>query len=192
VAKRAKRPFDEESTTGPLNRYGQTKLEGDRAVIASGCRHFIFRTSWVYSARGRNFMKTMIRLGREKDRLKIVNDQVGAPTPARLIAQVSLLAYIRPIPVGLYHLAPRGETNWRDFAAAIFAGCRERGVNLAVQPEAVRGLTTAEYPSGAVRPLNSRLNSGKLERALNIQLLAWELLLAQTLEEYLDYHDLEA
>ncbi|MGM0695090.1 MAG: dTDP-4-dehydrorhamnose reductase [Pseudomonadota bacterium] len=189
-------PWQEQDATGPLSVYGQTKLEGDQAVEASGCPHLIFRTSWVYSARGSNFMKTMLRLGRERDALKVVNDQVGAPTPARLIAQVTALA-LHPftthhspltihLPSGIYHLAPAGETSWHGFAREIFRQAAERGEALAITPEAVAAIPTVEYPTPAQRPLNSRLDCRELEQALGITLPGWQEQLALTLGEHLD------
>ncbi|MCP8900288.1 dTDP-4-dehydrorhamnose reductase [Gilvimarinus xylanilyticus] len=180
--------YSETAETGPLGVYGATKLSGDSAIVASGCKHYIFRTSWVYSARGHNFMKTMIRLGKEKAQLNVVSDQTGAPTPARLIAQVSLLAYEKRIESGIYHLAPSGSTSWQGFAQAIFTGCLMHGKKLAITPEAVHPIATADYPTPAKRPLNSRLNLTKLESALGIQLPDWKSQLEQTLEEYLDYN----
>ena len=212
-------PWQEESPTGPLNVYGKTKLEGDQAVQQSGCQHLIFRTSWVYAARGNNFMSTMLRLGREREALTIVNDQIGAPTPARLIAQVSALAcsvnhsasthhspnttddspsislsislstahrspFTLHIPSGIYHLAPRGETSWQGFAREIFNHAREAGIILAITPKTTEGIPTAEYPTPAMRPLNSRMALGKLESALGIAMPTWQSQLALTLKEY--------
>ncbi|WP_027962459.1 dTDP-4-dehydrorhamnose reductase [Halomonas halodenitrificans] len=190
-------PWQEESATGPLGVYGQTKLAGDEAVQASGCEHLIFRASWVYSARGNNFMKTMLRLGRERDALKVVSDQIGAPTPARLIAQVTALALhglpltphdspLSPHPKmsGIYHLAPRGETSWQGFASEIFRQASAMGEELAITPDSVAPIPTAEYPTPAQRPLNSRLSLDKLEQALGIQLPSWQEQLALTLGEW--------
>jgi len=187
-------PWQEQDDTGPLNVYGQTKLEGDEAVLASGCAHLIFRTSWVYSARGNNFMKTMLRLGRERDVLKVVSDQIGAPTPARLIAQVTALALSDGIarqsraptlPAGIYHLAPAGETSWHGFACEIFRQVRERGEPLAISPEGVATISSAEYPVPAARPLNSRLALTRLEQALGLRLPDWQEQLSLTLAEVL-------
>lgn len=209
-------PWQEQDATGPLSVYGQTKLEGDQAVQASGCPHLIFRTSWVYSARGSNFMKTMLRLGRERDALKVVSDQIGAPTPARLIAQVTALAlhqrlftthhprltshhspltsealtsakraHPSPARSALYHLAPAGETSWHGFACEIFRQAAARGEALAITPEAVAPIPTAEYPTPAQRPLNSRLDCRELEQALGITLPGWQEQLALTLGEHL-------
>nr|WP_298056676.1 dTDP-4-dehydrorhamnose reductase [uncultured Halomonas sp.] len=189
-------PFSEDSATAPLSVYGQTKLEGDQAIAQSGCEHLIFRTSWVYSARGNNFMKTMLRLGRERDALNIVNDQIGAPTPARLIAQVTALALHRVLLTphkpegrsrltlhGTYHLAPRGETSWHGFAQEIFRQALAQGREMAVAPEQVKGIPTVEYPTPAQRPLNSRMALGKLESALGITMPTWQSQLALTLGE---------
>lgn len=181
------KPFDEQSATGPLSVYGLTKLGGDKAITASGCEHLNFRTSWVYSARGHNFMKTMLRLGKDKPELNVVSDQVGAPTPARLIAQLSLLAHVQGVASGIYHLAPRGETSWQGFAQTIFEQAVVQGQSLVIRPEAVKPIPTKEYPTPAQRPLNSRLSLVKLEQALGITLPSWQSQLTQTLEEYLDY-----
>lgn len=192
-------PWQEDSPTGPLSVYGQTKLEGDEAVVNSGASHLVFRTSWVYAARGNNFMKTMLRLGREREALSIVNDQIGAPTPARLIAQVTALATsphasLLTSPQGahtsqarsaIYHLAPRGETSWHGFASEIFNQARESGETLAIIPEGTVGIPTAEYPTPAQRPLNSRMALGKLENALGITMPTWQSQLALTLKEHL-------
>lgn len=174
----------EDSPTGPLSVYGATKLAGDQAVTASGCDALVFRTSWVYSARGNNFMKTMLRLGRERDALSIVADQVGAPTPARLIALVTGLALERKLAAGLYHLAPCGEASWHSFAGEIFAQAKRAGETLAINPERVVAIPTAQYPTPAARPLNSRLELTKLERALDMTLPHWQSQLLLTLEEY--------
>ena len=183
-------PWQEDSPTAPLSVYGQTKLEGDQAVQKSGCQHLIFRTSWVYAARGNNFIKTMLRLGREREALNIVNDQLGAPTPARLIAQVTALAFtphpshLTPHLVsGIYHLAPRGETSWHGFACEIFEQAREAGETLAIKPQGAAGIPTVEYPTPAQRPLNSRMNLSKLEAALGVTLPTWQNQLALTLKE---------
>lgn len=185
-------PWQEDSPTGPLSVYGQTKLEGDEAVVNSGASHLVFRTSWVYAARGNNFMKTMLRLGREREALSIVNDQIGAPTPARLIAQVTALAFTTQgspltinIPSGVYHLAPRGETSWHGFASEIFNQAGEAGEALAITPESTAGIPTVDYPTPAQRPLNSRMALSKLESALGITMPTWKSQLALTLKEHL-------
>ena len=198
-------PFSEEAETGPLGVYGQTKLEGDEAIAASGCRHLIFRTSWVYSARGNNFMKTMLRLAKDKTTLNIVADQIGAPTPARLIANVTAyaVACIKPaagatnapvgacsqaintIPSGIYHLAPKGETSWHGFAQSIFKLAQEKGESLNMGPEQAHPIPTSDYLTPAQRPLNSRLQLNKLEGALGLELPDWQSQLELTLIEHL-------
>ena len=178
-------PWKETSATGPLSVYGQTKLEGDQAIAQSGCEHLIFRTSWVYSARGNNFMKTMLRLAQSKPALNIVADQIGAPTPARLIAQITAMAIQSNIPNGLYHLAPRGETSWHGFAQEIFRQATEQGEQLAMGPDNAHPIPTSDYPTPAKRPLNSRMDLSKLEAALNIQLPDWQSQLALTMGEYI-------
>ena len=163
----------------PLSVYGATKLGGERAVTATGCRHWVFRTTWVYAAHGHNFIRTMLRLGRERDSLRVVDDQCGVPTSARLIAEVTAacigrLAAGSPPTSGVYHLAPHGETTWCRFARAILAAAREQGVPLRCPPENVVGIGTADYPLPARRPANSRLDTTKLETALNIRLPEWQ------------------
>lgn len=171
-------PWQETSPTGPLSAYGQTKLQGDQAIQQSGADHLIFRTSWVYSARGSNFMKTMLRLAESKTEMNIVADQIGSPTPARLIAQVTALAIHSKLAKGLYHLAPTGETSWQGFAKEIF---RLAGTNTNANP-----IPTSEYPTPATRPLNSRMDVTKLEGALDIELPNWQSQLDLTLSEYLE------
>ena len=183
-------PWREDAATNPLSVYGRSKRDGDVAVQASGCRHLIFRTSWVYSARGHNFMKTMLRLGREREQLRVVSDQVGAPTPARLLAQITGWALWRnlsgtaPLDSGIYHLAPNGFTSWQGFACAIFTQAKALGVPLAVVPDQVLPILTTDYPTPARRPLNSRLQLDKLQHALGIQLPHWQDELRLTLAEY--------
>ena len=168
----------ENSPPGPLSVYGMSKLAGDQAIQTSGCEHVIFRTSWVYSARGNNFMKTMLRLAKIKPALNIVADQIGAPTPARLIAQITSMAIHNNMPGGLYHLAPSGETSWHGFAQEIF---RLSGQEVKATP-----IPTSAYPTPAKRPLNSRMDLTKLETALNIKMPNWQSQLELTLSEYLD------
>lgn len=187
-------PWTETDQTAPLSVYGKTKLLGDDNIAASGCHYMIFRTSWVYSARGNNFMKTMLRLGAEREQLSIVNDQWGVPTPARLIAEITALAVSRSPQLasqdsGIYHLAPSGETNWCRFAESIFALAREEGVKLKVAQ--VTGIPTSDYPTPARRPLNSRLSLKKIEHELGIIMPDWYSQLQMTLEEYLSLKNRE-
>ena len=178
--------WKENSPTDPVSHYGKTKLAGDKAIEQSGADHLIFRTSWVYSARGNNFMKTMLRLAHSKTELKIVADQIGAPTPARLIAQVTTLALHNQLESGVYHLAPKGETSWYGFAREIFDMAGHAGEALVIANSNVHPIPTTDYPTPAPRPLNSRMDVTKLEHALNIQLPDWQNQLAVTLTEYLE------
>ncbi|MCL7945115.1 dTDP-4-dehydrorhamnose reductase [Marinobacter sp. ATCH36] len=171
-------PWQETNPTGPVSHYGKTKLNGDRAIEKSGADYLIFRSSWVYSARGNNFMKTMLRLAESKTELNIVADQIGAPTPARLIAQITTLAIHSKLETGLYHLAPEGETSWHGFAKEIFGLA---GKNTKTYP-----IPTSDYPTPAKRPLNSRVDMSKLKNALNVELPHWQSQLALTLREYLE------
>ena len=173
------RPFVEAAATGPVNAYGRTKLEGDRAIEAVGGQWLVFRTSWVFADRGGNFVRTMLRLGAERDILRVVDDQVGAPTPARLIADVTSQAIARSADAlaagrfesGLYHLCPKGETSWRGFAEAILAGARRRGLPVATRT--VEGIASHQYPTPARRPLNSRLATAALQRRFGLTLPEW-------------------
>lgn len=179
-------PWQETSLTGPLSHYGKTKLEGDQAIEQSDADYLIFRTSWVYSARGNNFMKTMLRLANTKTELNIVADQIGAPTPARLIAQITTLAIHSQLGKGLYHLAPRGVTSWQGFAKEIFKQAAEEGEELTLNSDNAHPIPTSAYPTPAQRPLNSRLDVTRLEQALSIQFPDWQSQLALTLGEYLE------
>jgi dTDP-4-dehydrorhamnose reductase len=187
-------PWTETDQTAPLSVYGKSKLLGDDNIAVSGCHYMIFRTSWVYSARGNNFMKTMLRLGAEREQLSIVNDQWGVPTPARLIAEITALAVSRSQQMalqvsGIYHLAPSGETNWCKFAESIFALAQDEGFKLKVAQ--VTGISTSDYPTPASRPLNSRLSLEKIERELGIIMPDWYSQLQMTLEEYLSLKNRE-
>lgn len=181
-------PWKESDVSRPLSVYGQSKLQGDENIASSGCDYLIFRTSWVYSARGNNFMKTMLKLAMDRESLSVVNDQWGAPTPACLIADVTTHAIGRicqsALPEsGVYHLTPRGETNWCEFAGSIFDLARAAGVKLKLQE--LTGIPTSQYPTPASRPLNSRLVLDKIEHELEITMPDWYSQLNLTLNEYL-------
>ena len=174
----------EEAPTGPLNVYGRSKLAGDQAIMDSGASYVIFRTSWVYAARGNNFLKTMLRLGGQRDHLSIVADQIGAPTSARLLADITSIALARrDVPSGIYHAVCRGETSWHGFACQIFDTARRMGYALRLQNDAVQAITTEEYGAPAPRPLNSRLSVEKLEKTLGIRLPHWQEALSLTMAE---------
>jgi len=165
------RPYVETDPTNPLSVYGRSKLEGDKAIQAAGCRYLILRTSWVYGPRGKNFLLTMLRLAREGDELRIVNDQRGAPTSAIALADATadILRRHGTDASGLFHLTAAGETTWFGFAEAIMARARPR---LGRVPRLVP-ITTAEYPTRAKRPANSMLDCGKASRTLGVALADW-------------------
>lgn len=171
-------PFVETDTTEPLNTYGKTKLEGEKNIQASGCLHLIFRTSWVYSAHGNNFIKTILRLAQQQDKLTIVNDQTGSPTGAELIADITALTLLmikhKPEISGLYHLTASGSTSWYEFAKLILERAESANFPLKIKPPAVQPIASRDFPSAAHRPFNSRLNSLKLAKTFDLMLPAWQ------------------
>jgi dTDP-4-dehydrorhamnose reductase len=179
--------YREEDAPNPLNVYGRSKLAGERALAASGARRLIFRTSWVVGAHGANFAKTILRLAAERTRLDVVADQYGAPTSAALIAEVTLLALRRRakapegFPLGLYHLTAAGETNWHDYAAFILAEAQKAGIALKLTAAGLTPIPARDYPLAAARPANSRLDSSRLQRALDLRLPPWQQGVRQTL-----------
>lgn len=168
-----KAPYREEAQTAPLGVYGQSKLAGEQAIRASGARHLILRTAWVYAAHGTNFLRTMLRAGAERDRLRVVADQIGTPTPAALIADVTaqLLRQRNAETSGTWHLTAAGQTSWHGFAEAIFEEAVTAGL-LARAPQVVP-ITTADYPTPARRPAYSRLSIEKLQTDFGIALPEW-------------------
>ena len=165
-------PYNEDDATAPLAAYGRSKLAGETAIAVSGARHLILRSSWIYGLHGANFMKTMLRLGKERDELRVVGDQIGAPTWTRHLADVSALILARrEIPDGLYHLAAAGETSWHGYAEAIFAEARRAG--LLDKSPVVRRITSAEFPLPAARPANSRLDCSRFQRDFGLALPDW-------------------
>ncbi|SDI37528.1 dTDP-4-dehydrorhamnose reductase [Pseudomonas panipatensis] len=187
-------PIEEDAPTGPLGVYGQTKLEGELAIRASGCRHLIFRTSWVYATRGGNFAKTMLRLAKERDELRVIADQFGAPTSAELIADVTALALQRLAQdheltkhaSGTYHLVASGETSWHRYAQFVIGEAVRLGSALRATPERIAPIATHEYPLPAKRPANSRLANGKLQRTFGLVLPAWEYHAQRMIKELID------
>lgn len=171
-------PWLETDKTAPLSVYGQTKLEGEQAILASGCQHLIFRTSWVYAARGNNFAKTMLRLAQQRDSLQVINDQFGAPTGAELLADVSAhalrVALRRPDVGGLYHLVAGGETSWHGYAHFVIDSARRAGMDIKVAPEAIAPVATGAFATAAKRPHNSRLNTDKLQNTFGLHLPHWQ------------------
>ncbi|MNH00120.1 dTDP-4-dehydrorhamnose reductase [compost metagenome] len=180
-------PWREDDAVGPLNTYGESKLVGEQAIQAAGCQHLIFRTCWVYAARGNNFAKTMLRLAGERDSLGVIDDQHGAPTGAELIADITahtITATRRePALTGLYHLAAAGETTWCGYARYVLEQAAALGVPLKAHAEQVNPLTTDAYPTPAKRPANSRLDTHKLQQAFALTLPDWRLGVARMLTE---------
>ena len=181
--------YEEDDLPNPLSSYGRSKLAGEEAVRAAAGDYLIFRTSWVYAARGNNFLRTILRLVGERDVLRIVADQWGAPTPAGLIARTTAMALGRDLArrpsgefeSGTFHLTASGRTTWHGFATAIIAGAREQGRVLRCRD--IVPISTAEYPLPAARPANSSLSCRRLEARYGVKLLSWESGLAQVLEE---------
>jgi dTDP-4-dehydrorhamnose reductase len=182
-------PWQEGDATGPLSVYGQTKLEGERAIAASGCQHLVFRTSWVYAARGGNFAKTMLRLAAERERLTVIDDQHGAPTGADLIADVTAHAIRSALQnsqlAGLYHLAAAGQTTWHGYASHVVAQARQVQPALGLKVTDIAPVPTTAFPTPAQRPRNSRLDTRKLQQAFGLVLPSWQQgvnrMLAETL-----------
>lgn len=170
-------PWLEDDATAPLNVYGGTKLEGEHLIRRSGCRHLIFRTSWVYASRGRNFLRTILRLASERDELKVVNDQYGAPTAADLIADVSAQALRAAIDDpsigGTYHVAARGVTTWHEYARVAVRMAHDAGWPLKLAEGGIVPCNTADFPTPATRPSNSRLSTAKLRQRLGVELPDW-------------------
>jgi dTDP-4-dehydrorhamnose reductase len=182
-------PWQETNTPGPVNHYGASKLAGERHIQASGCRHLIFRTSWVYAARGNNFLATMARLIREREALQVIDDQIGAPTGAELIADVTAHA-IRQARheasiEGLYHLVASGETSWHGYATFIAECLQGQGTGIQATPQRIAPISTDEWPTPASRPLNSRLDTTRIELAFGIRLPPWQDGVARVLQETL-------
>jgi dTDP-4-dehydrorhamnose reductase len=185
------KPWLETDATAPLNVYGVTKLEGEQLIQQSGCRHLIFRTSWVYGARGGNFARTMLKLARERDSLNVINDQIGAPTGADLLADITAhairTAWQRPELSGLYHLVAGGETSWHGYASFVIEFARREGIALKVAAHgAIKPVPTSAFPTPAKRPHNSRMETTKLRRTFDLNLPSWETGVARMLSEVLE------
>ena len=182
-------PRSEDAPTGPLSVYGQTKLEGEDAIRASGCRHLILRTSWVYAARGGNFARTMLRLAAERDRLTVIDDQIGAPTGADLLADLTaqMLRTAMAQPdldlSGTYHAVAGGRTSWHGYARFVIEEARRLGRELKVQ--AIDPVPTTAFPTPAKRPLNSRLDTAKLQATFGLRLPPWQQGVERMLAEIL-------
>ena len=180
--------YVEDDLTNPLSVYGRTKLDGEHRIRDALCRHLIFRTSWVYAARGGNFARTILRLASERAALNVIDDQIGAPTSAELIADVTAHA-LRDVlsgraPGGTYHLAAAGETSWYGYAKFVTERARAQGLPLALAADGLKPIPASEYPLPAKRPQNSRLNTQLLERSFALKMPQWEDGVARVLDEW--------
>lgn len=184
-------PYIETDHPSPINVYGASKLAGEAAIRASGCHYMIFRTSWVYSLFGKNFLLTMLKLAQERDELRVVNDQFGSPTSARWIAQVIQSIVLQYLAAkepeywwqqhqGIYHLTPSGYTSWCDFAKEIMQQAQQLGL-LKKAPPYITGIPTTEYPTPARRPVNSRLDQQRLRQHFAIDIPSWQSALTECL-----------
>ncbi len=188
-------PWLETDTPAPLSVYGRTKLEGEQLIQASGCKHLIFRTSWVYAARGANFAKTMVKLAQERETLKVVGDQMGAPTGADLLADVTAHAirHVLALPAasasdltGVYHLVAGGHTSWFEYAKEAIALVQYKKSDIKIVANLIESVPTSAYPTAARRPLNSRLDTAKLQSTFNLTLPHWKPGVARMLTEFLE------
>ena len=182
-------PWRESDAASPLSVYGQTKLDGERLVQAACPNHLIFRTSWVYAARGANFAKTMLRLGQERERLQVIDDQYGAPTGADLLADVTAHAIRcvlqRPQTAGLYHVAAGGETTWNGYAKYVLRQAAVASSAINIKATEVAAVATSAFPTPARRPHNSRLDTSRLRTTFDLSLPDWQLGVARMLAEIL-------
>ena len=183
------RPWVDTDTPAPLSVYGVTKLEGEQRIQQSGCQHLILRTSWVYAARGGNFAKTMLRLGQERERLTVIDDQWGAPTGADLLADVTAHAIRhlqhRPQDGGLYHCVAAGETTWHSYAKFVLEHASKAQQAIKIIAKEVAPVPTSAFPTPATRPHNSRLATAKLQTTFGLQLPHWQTGVARMLAEIL-------
>ena len=172
--------YVESDTTNPINVYGSTKCKGEELITSSGCKHLIFRTSWVYGAHGNNFAKTMIKLFQEKDKLSIVNDQIGVPTSAELIANVTSACLIQALQKntdlsGIYHLAPNGNTSWYGFSQYLLEEGQSIVDGLSRHSIDLNPIATSQYPTPAKRPQNSLLNTNKIRQEFGVFMPLWQV-----------------
>lgn len=176
-------PYIEGDATNPQSAYGRSKLAGDEAILASGAQAVILRTSWVFAPRGANFLRTILRLAAERDALRIISDQFGAPTSAELIADVTARVLAQPGASGLFHCTAGGETSWHGYATFIVSEARKRGASLRATPEKIEAIATEQYPLPAPRPKNSRLDCTKLQGTFGLHLPPWQVHVSRTLKE---------
>lgn len=187
------RPYTEADAPHPLNVYGATKLSGEQAISEAGCDALVFRTSWVYSAHGKNFLKTILRLAQDRNSLDVVADQRGSPTTAELIADTTALAVQRHLdgrlPAGTYHLTAADSASWHEFAQYIVKAASARGAALALKPECIRAIGSNDYPAAARRPLNSRLDTTLLSHELGLTFPVWGTLVDRVLDQLIELGD---
>ncbi len=185
-----KTPWVETDATNPLNAYAKTKLESEQRIIATQCKYLIFRTSWVHASRGKNFAKMMFNLAKEHKTLKVIDDQFGAPTGAELVADVTAhavrFALNKPELTGIYHLVASGEVTWHGYAKFVLDYCRKAGVDFKLPPSGLIAVPTSAFPTPAKRPLNSRLNTNKLQSTFNLTLPDWKIGVIHMLDEFLE------
>lgn len=183
-------PWQESDVALPLSAYGASKLAGEQAIVEADCKHLIFRTSWVYASRGRNFAKTMLQLAQQHAQLKVINDQVGAPTGADLLADVTAhalrAAVQNPQLSGLYHLAAGGETTWHAYATYVIERARQAGMAIRVSQSAIQAVPSSTFSTPAQRPLNSRLSTNKICATFNLSIPAWQDGVGRMLSELLE------
>jgi len=188
-----KNPYTEEDEPNPINAYGRTKLAGEAAIQSSGCDYLIFRTSWVYTSRGSNFLLTVLKLAKERDELNIVADQIGSPTSARLIAEITALSLHQSIQEkltgvfnsGLFHLTSSHAASWYDFAKEIIESVNQKK-NIELKIKNLKPIPALDYPTPAKRPNNSLLSGEKLQEWLNVKMPDWKIMLSLCLEELID------
>lgn len=182
-------PWQESDATGPLGVYGRTKLDGEQRIQAACPHHLIFRTSWVYAARGSNFAKTMLRLAQEREQLAVIDDQIGAPTGADLLADVTAhtirTLLNQPELAGLYHVAAAGETSWNGYARHVIDQAMQLQPNLVIKANDVKAVLSSAFVTAAVRPKNSRLDTAKLQQSFGLTLPPWQLGVERMLAEIL-------
>lgn len=187
-------PWTELDAPSPLSVYGQTKLESERLIQASACKHLVFRTSWVYAARGGNFAKTMLKLAQERELLKVINDQIGAPTGAELLADVTAHALRMATSgfgageglSGLYHLAASGQTTWFDYANHVLSEAKKVQPSIQFIAKSVQSVPTSAFQTAAKRPLNSRLDTRKIQSAFGLTLPHWTIGVNRMITEHLE------
>ena len=184
------KPWQEADATAPLSIYGASKLAGEQAIQQSACKHLIFRTSWVYATRGNNFAKTMLRLATERDSLSVINDQIGAPTGADFLADITAhalrIAEKQADLSGLYHLVAAGEASWYGYACYVIETAQKMGQNLKTSVETIAPVVTSAFPTPAKRPNNSRLNTDKLRANFALTLPHWQTGVTRMLTEILE------